>query len=107
MLSLVPTLLSSQESAAHRHLHSFPTRRSSDLAMVVVPNVKLTVPGAVRLVLASRLKLEEIGRVHVLTTVTRPLRMLLLPSEAKRREPARTSTGPVLVNVTPVVETRN
>ena len=32
---------------------------------------------------------------------------LLLPPAPKYREPAWTSTGPVLVNVTPVVDTTN
>src|SRR5438132_9036674 len=75
--------------------------------MVVVPPLNLTVPGAVRLVLASRLKLEEANsRVAPLATLKLPP-PLLLPPAPKYREPAWTSTGPVLVNVTPVVDTTN
>src|SRR5262245_33223745 len=75
--------------------------------MVVVPVVKLMLPAAVRLVLASRLKLDANSSVVPLATLKLPLLPLLLPPAAKRNEPACTSTGPVFANVTPAVETRN
>src|SRR5262249_42409094 len=75
--------------------------------MVVVPLVKLTLPGAVRLVLASRLKLDANSSVVPLATLKVPSLPLLLPTAARRRDPACKATGPVLTNVTPVVEAIN
>src|ERR1044072_6505802 len=83
------------ELQSHRYIHSFPTRRSSDLLLDLGNDLRLSIPLVNLKVLAQQLNewqkrtglAKQIGRAHVRTPVT-PI-YTLFPDTTLFRSPAR------------------